>query len=47
MTEESPRKKGIQAEMLVGVSAVFIGVRRRILGRNTRTGMHKRRRFVY
>jgi hypothetical protein len=26
MTEESPRKKGIQPEMLVGVSAVFIGV---------------------
>ena len=26
MTEETSRKKGIQAEMLVGVSAVFIGV---------------------
>jgi hypothetical protein len=26
MTEESPRKKGIKPEMLVGVSAVFIGV---------------------
>lgn len=26
MTEETPRKKGIQAEMLVAVSAVFIGV---------------------
>jgi len=26
MTEVSPRKKGIQPEMLVGVSAVFIGV---------------------
>jgi len=26
MTEESPRKKAIQPEMLVGLSAVFIGV---------------------
>jgi hypothetical protein len=26
MTEESPRKKGIQPEMMVAVSAVFIGV---------------------
>lgn len=26
MTEESPRKKAVQPEMLVGVSAVFIGV---------------------
>ena len=26
MTEESPAKKGIQAEMLVGLSAVFIGI---------------------
>ena len=26
MTEQSPRKKAIQPEMLVGVSAVFIGV---------------------
>ena len=26
MTEESPRKKAIQPEMMVAVSAVFIGV---------------------
>ncbi len=26
MTESAPRKKGIQAEMVVAVSAVFIGV---------------------